>query len=649
MAQNFNEMTKEELEAVLNGDSIALLNTVELNSLRKAAKAAGILTVQYDNMLGIAINNRTYEEIKNSDKYTEEEKALALEARNEYNKELRVNTKNKLYNAEEIMSRAVEVNGQYHFDDLTKGEMDFLLSNGIVRLNELSIGKQYSIGQEPNRDFTKDVAKTSKNLSEDVKKSAEFWGNFKDKKTGLSCIIQALKDNSVKVEAKKGTETVAKIIDHGKQGVNLVEPDKGEKNTVEPYEIYDLIIKKAKVANPKAKIRIKDSVKDPIVRNKILLACAKNNMEPIGNLPEGFNFAILKEIVKDVKDAATINALAEHLDDLSYETMENAAQQSNAAVVQKDKEDDKPTAGIIPVVVNGGNGSNNTETENGDNGSNNAGAGNGGNGGNGSNNASAGNGGNNGASAPIQPPAVIPTPQNTTPTKPVEAPKRPWWKKVRDAVVVGGIAFLGFLGVKNCQGNQKLEKNIKDLQEQVDKKSMEDCDALTNIRNDAYFKGLMDGKKECEDQNKPKPKPQTKPVNRKKTPTPKPVKEDKKSDERNIIINVKEVNVLPSGVAENQKDTVYVPVEKVDTVYVPVEKEEVPVAQPRQEKPKSTVPLEAVNTGIQHEKDYDLNEAVELTSSGKVTETNAKKKKTLDLSNPADFNAVYNSINTKVH
>lgn len=522
MAQNFNEMNKEELEAVLNSDSIVVMNASDLNNLRKAAKAAGLLSVQYDNMLGIAINNRTYEEIKNSDKYSEEEKALALETRNEYNRELRARTKNKLYNAEEIMSRAVENNGQYHFDELTKGEMDFLLANGIVRMSELKIGKQYNLGQQKDRDFSKEISNDAAQLSDDIKKSQEFWRNFNNGNNGITYIVQPLKDNSLKVDAQKENKTVFTGIDHGNKGFDVVKKE----NNAEAYAIYDLIIKKAKTSNPKAKIRIKDNVKDPVLRNKLLIACAKNNMEPIGNLPEGFDFAALKEMVKDAKDIATINALAENLYTMSgIEVVNEKPEKENktaaAAVIMpqatqegktENKEDKNTVAAPIPVVMGGLNNSQSKV--------------------------------NNGTVPPAQP--------KTDEKKPVAAPKRPWWKKVRDAVVVAGIALMGMIGVRSCQNQEKLEKNIKDLQEQVDKKSMTDCDEVSRLinekYNDGYMDGLAQGLKDCEEQNKPQPKP----VVKKKTPVKKtPVKTEPKKEE--IVPKVvKTINVPKFGPVQEE-------------------------------------------------------------------------------------------------
>lgn len=499
MAQNFNEMTKEELEAVLNSDSIIKMNAAELNQLRKAVKAAGLLSVQYDNMLGIAINNRTYEEIKNSNDYTEEEKALALETRNEYNRKLRATTENKLYNIDEIMSRAVKVNGKYHFDELTAGEMDFLIDKKVVRRSELDVGKQYNIGQQENRNFGKEVSKDDSKMSDDVKKSAAFWNNFNQNKSNVKFVVTPLQDNTIKVDAQKDNKTVFSGIDQGNKGFDVI---KKEENS-EPYAIYDLIVKKAKTSNPKAKIRIKDNVKDPVLRNKILIACAKNNMEPIGNLPEGFDFAALKEMVKDAKDIATINALAENLYELSNVEVaqeqekedknrvagavlinQGGNQQSVGTKAPEEKKDSKTT--VVPLVGLGGNG----------------------------------NGGNNGAVPPAAP--------SSSNSKPVEAPKRPWWKKVRDAVVVAGIALLGMIGVRSCQNQERLEKRVKDLQEQVDNKSMTDCDEVSRLinekYNDGYMDGLAQGLKDCEEKDKPQPKPV---VKKRTTPVKKKVVEKK--------------------------------------------------------------------------------------------------------------------------
>lgn len=620
MAQDFNKMSKEELEALLNADSLAQMNRQELNSFRNAVKAAGLLSVQNDSILGIAINNRTYEEIKNSQDYTEEEKALALETREEYNNELRAQIKDEHYNAQEIMSRAVFDNGKYHFTELTKGEMDFLVNNGVIRKSELSLDKTYNIGQESNRNFSKEVVTDTKDLPEDVQKSAEFWNKFNDNKTGISYIIEALKNKSVKVEAKKDNKSVFTGIDHGNQGFDIVK--KGR--SVEPYGIFDLIIKKAKATNPKAKVRIKDNVKDEVTRNKILIACAKNNMEPVGNLPEGFDFAALKDMVKDIKDISVINALAKNLYAAgSFDFVKETPEQENAAVAavvspSAEKQNNNTVVAAIPVATsNQGNIGDNEKPNN--------------------NTVVAAipvatgkqeNIGNN-------------EKQNIEEKAPVEAPKRPWWKKVRDAVVVGGIALLGIIGIRSCQNQERLEKKVKDLQEQVDRKSLEDCDALSAKFAEEYAKGYNDGKKDCEEQNKPKPKP----VVKKQTPVKKVVAP---KAVRNVV-------VLPNDTIKG--DTVYIPGDTIkgepviitDTIRKQVVVEEKVPVQPVAAS-RTNIPLEAVDTSMMHEKDFDLNESVELTAKGEATKDNGKqaKGKTLDLSDPVVFNAVRNNINSNI-
>ena len=747
MAKKFNEMTKEELEAVLNSDSIVLMNAAELNQLRKAAKSAGLLTVQYDNMLGIVINNRTYEEIKNSKNYTKEEKALALEARNEYNKELRTRTYNKLYNAEEIMSRAVEVNGKYHFSELTKGEMDFLMSNGlvrmnelvldknvsekqysakeimsravevngkyhfdnlsqgemdfllnngIIRMNELSLGKQYNIGQQENRNFSKEIVKDNKNLSKDVQKSAEFWNNLNDNSNGVKYVVSALKDNKVKLEVKEGKKSVFTGIDKGNQGFDVVKRD----SSIEPYKIYDLIIKKAKASNPKAKIRIKDNVKDPVARNKILIACAKNNMEPIGNIPEGFDFEALKEVVKDVKDMETINALAENLYTTSdFEVVNepgNQAEQSrtrtgallvNQGNTQEIPENRPNRTGALLVnqgntqeipenrpnrtgtlLVNQGrteeapeNQPNNNRTAvtavpvwlgNGNNGV--PGNGNGGNNGNfanGGNGGNSGNGGNGGNGGFVPP--VVPTASDS---RPVEAPKRPWWKKVRDAVVVGGIALLGFMGVRSCQNQDRLEKKVKDLQEQVDKKSITDCDEVSRLinekYNDGYMAGLAQGKEDCEDQKKPQPTPVKKtPV--KADPVILPGDTIKQPD---VIIPgkvIKEPDVFIPGDTIKQPDVI-IPGDTIKQPDVIISGDTIvaePVVVPQRKVPE--VPEEVpqgentpkVTSDWTHGK-YRVSYNAHSRMAENATAHEAENA-TLDLSNPEDFNQAYASAKDK--
>ena len=593
MAKNFNEMSNSELVAMLNSKDLNKLSSEDLFQLQSAAKAAGILTVQYDNMLSIMRNNRTLAEIQNSNNFTDEEKAFALSTRDEYNNKIFENIKDDKYSAKEIMSRAKEIDGQYHFDELSKGELDFLINNGILRMSELSIGKNYSIGEQKDQNFVED--KNTNNLSDDVQKSYNFWNNFNEANTSYSWDVKPLQDNSLKVEAHKNQQTMFTGIDHGNQGFDVVKKE----NNTEPYAIYDFMIKKAKATNPKAKVRIKDSVKDPVARNKILIACAKNNMEPIGNLPEGFDFEALKEMVKDAKSMDDINALAQNLYTMQdFEIVNDAQekQQTNVvgAAIIPNQEDKENKVGVAPIVA----------------------------------------GGQNQIQAPSNEGNIPSSANQSTEKKEIKSPKRPWWKKVRDALVVGGIALLGLMGIRSCQNQEKLEKRVKDLQEQVDSKAAEDCDALNKIRDDAYFKGLADGKKWCEEENKPKPVVKKKTPSRKTTPVKKtPVKKEPVISQADTVKGP--TVFLPGDVVKGDPIIVDNPIYQQDVVAP---------TMPKQEK-KSGIPLEAIDTSFGHEKDNDLMNAVELDTKGEVTADNDKKKdKTLDLSNPAVFNAYKNSI-----
>lgn len=701
MARNFQKMTKDELALIITDGDFAELNTADLNQLRSAAKQAGILSVQFDNILGLAINNQTYEDIKNSKDYTAEEKAIAFEARNEYNRELRLTMKNKYYNAEEIMSRAVLQDGKYFFpSELTKGEMDFLVKSGALRQSDFGDSKDYKVGQEKesNLDSIKKAiaqdaekrdllarllpslaenaakreaaaakkTEVKKEVSEvapmsaDLQKSYDFWNKFNEKteKTGVKFNIENLSNRSLLVEAEKNGKTMFKGIDHGSKGFDIVKRDK----SAEPYEIFDLLVKKAKTSNPKTKIRIKDNVKDEVMRNKILIACAKNNMTPVGNLPEGFDFEELKALVKEAKTTEEINDLAYNL----YQPGEYAIDAGNSdentngeikvddvrmfgiqpqsgTVVEEDKSNEAPTY----VGLSNTNSGNNPQVPTGNNRNNNRRkttvvpviTGNGGNGGNGnippappSNN---NNGGNN----------------NQQTKQPVIPQKRPLWKKLRDAAVIAGIGLLSLIGVRSCQNQERLEKNVKDLKEQVDKKKITDCEAVQALAANEFDKGYAAGKKDCEDSKKPKP-----PV-RKTTPKKKaPVKADP------IIIpgdTIKGPTVYLPGDTIRQPDVI-IPGKKIqlpDEV-VPSKKVE-PVTPPAKKVKPSGIPLEEVDTSIKHEKDYDLNEALELDAQGKVTaeksrkvadNAEAGKGKTYDASKPEVFNALWQlTQNQKIH
>ncbi len=579
MVQVFENITQAELDNLMSQDVLSM-DVESLNNLRNAAKKAGILTSQYENMLAIAINNRRYEEIQKDDNYSKEEKEFALKIRNEYNKELRSKVSNKLYNAEEILSKAVFKDGAYHFADLSKGEMDFLLDNGLVHPKELNVDASFQLGQIKAEEIPS-VAKDNAQLSDDVKKSQEFWGNFNDKKSALSCMVQALQDNALKVEAKQNKKKVFTGVDHGNKGFDVVHEEK----KVEPYAVFDLIIKKAKMANPNAKIRIKDNIKDEETRNKILIACAKNNMEPIGNLPKDFDFELLKQIAKEAKTTEDINALAKNLygnAPFSVEQkQENKENQAAVAIVPaataENKKDDKDKNNVVAGVV----------------------------------------------------PVAAPTTKKDEKEekKVVVAPKRSWWKKVKDAVVVAGIAVLGFIGVKSCQNQEKLQKNIKDLQEQVDKKSLDDCNELSARFAAEYAQGFEDGKKACEDEKKPQPKKVVRRVSR----APKKVV---------VAHQPQKIQGL------ELMDGVGMPIQPVATAEIPdyVENIDLPKAPEEKVVEKPQPMFGEINTSQQHEEFNSLEGTAERNNQGKLVAEN----KTLDASDPAVFNQMYQkAISTK--
>ena len=154
MVRDFKKMTKDELKAVLTSQELAVMTVAELTRLRKAAQDAGLDDAALKDNLSIAINNRTCEDIQNSDKYTAHEKKLAKNYRDEYNNEIKLAA---------VKRKARMDGGKFIFADLTKGEMDLLMASG-VSMNDI------------------------------VLENAE-------KNEKVSGIVGALKDNAVKREA----------------------------------------------------------------------------------------------------------------------------------------------------------------------------------------------------------------------------------------------------------------------------------------------------------------------------------------------------------------------------------------------------------------------------------------------------------------
>ncbi len=663
MARNFQNMTKEELSLIITEADFAEFTSADLRALNRAAKEAGILTEQFANIIGLASNNKVYEEIKNDKNSSEEDKAVALAARNEYNRKLRQGMKNKYYNAEEILSMAVIQNGKYFFPDkITKGEMDFLVESGALRLSDFGASKDYKVGQEKEsnleaikkaiaqdaekrallaqllpslaenaakREAAAAQAKTPKKetkaetsaMPADLQKSYDFWNKFNEKseKNGVKFDIENVSNRSLIVEAKKDGKTMFKGIDHGTKGFDIVKRDK----SAEPYEIFDLLVKKAKASNPKTKIRIKDNVKDEVLRNKILIACAKNNMMPVGNLPEGFDFEELKALVKDAKTTEDINELASNLYQpqefgIGAEKEDDKGRNFVAPVIlpgkeTKKEEESKPV--VAPVVIPA---QNKSEKDNGRRGgavvapivpSN------------------GGNGGSN-----------IPPSNNDKEKKKSGGAWSRFWNKAKVWVMAGIVAAAGLFGIKSCQNNQD---KMADKIEQISNKSALDCDAVQSLidekYNDGYMDGLQAGKEDCE-KSKQKPVVKKKPVKRKVTPVkPAPV-------------------ILPGDTIKGE--TVYIPGDTIkgEPVYVPgdtikgkpvyVPGDTIPV------KPKvkpSSVPLEEIDGSIKHEKDYDLNDAKDLDAKGNAV-SSKKKGKTSSEGATVNFMDLYNlTKNQKVN
>ena len=388
-------------------------------------------------------------------------------------------------------------------------------------------------------------------------------------------------------------------------------------------------------------------------------------MEPIGNIPEGFDFEALKEVVKDVKDMETINALAENLYTTSdFEVVnepENQAEQSrtrtgallvNQGNTQEIPENRPNRTGAL--LVNQGrteeapeNQPNNNRTAvtavpvwlgNGNNGV--PGNGNGGNNGNFANGGNGGNSGNGGNGGFVPP--VVPTASDS---RPVEAPKRPWWKKVRDAVVVGGIALLGFMGVRSCQNQDRLEKKVKDLQEQVDKKSITDCDEVSRLinekYNDGYMAGLAQGKEDCEKQKKPVSKTPVKKTPVKADPVILPGDTIKQPD---VIIPgkvIKEPDVFIPGDTIKQPDVI-IPGDTIVAEPVVVPQRKVPEVPEEVPQGENTPKVTSDWTHGKYRVSYNAHSRMAENATAHEVE-NA----TLDLSNPEDFNQAYASATDK--
>lgn len=649
MARNFNDMTKEKLISLINSEAeLAQLSSVELSEVRRMAKSAGILNGLIEDNLAIAINNRTYKDIVESKDYTPEEKKLALDARDEYNTEIRVKHNSRNYNAEEIMKRAHLEDGIYHFSSITVGEMNFLIQSGVFTQNQVRVDKEYKVGQEKDQSLAQilqavkqaaekkeaiskpvelknvisekaeesaeirvnegydkpeiknelkpqatKVAASIPSMPTELQKSYDFWNKFNENtpKTGIKYNIENIEDKHLLVEAKKGEKTIFKGIDHGSKGFDILVRDKD----AEPYEMFDILVKKAKASNPKTVIRIKDNVTDPILRNKILIACAKNNMIPVGNLPKGFDFEALKAMVKELRSTEEINDLANtlYVDNSEFslglsepkkkeptQVLTNVV--DNTQEEEKKKDDkDKPVVLAIPVPEN--------KTSAGNGGSINSNNGNvGGNGGNGTN-------------------PKTPNNQPTTPYTPV-APKtslkeegfwKKTWNKSKKWILGGLLVAASFFGIKSCQQQQQMD-NDKDRIENLTHKN----DSLQNVIDlkDKIIADQQIALDDCGKEKKPakvfKKKKVVPPVVVKK---PEPVKQEPVKTEpiKTEPVKVEPVKKEPVKVEPVKKEPVKVEPAKKDPVIVPKKQEPV-IQEPQPSK------LKPINLDIQHGEDNDF-------------------------------------------
>ncbi len=263
---------------------------------------------------------------------------------------------------DEILERAdVGEDGKYYFQSLTEEERNHLRSAGIND-DEIVVDKNYKVGQERDRTFKVNNANGSDEvkkaeLSADLQKSYDFWNKFNEssERTGVSYNVENVENKCLLVEAKKGDKTVFKGIDHGSKGFDVIKKDNSYE---QPFEFFDLLVKKAKTTNPKTVIRIKDNVTDPVLRNKILVACAKNNATPVGNLPKGFDFEELKALVRRTKSPEELNELINGLymgsDEYVFGSSNTAPERSNNqnnAQPDKKEKDNKGKTTIVPVIA----------------------------------------------------------------------------------------------------------------------------------------------------------------------------------------------------------------------------------------------------------------------------------------------------------
>lgn len=123
----------------------------------------------------------------------------------------------------------------------------------------------------------------------------EYWtNNFEDKDKKVDC-IQITADNLLVQIKDKENNLEFKYID-SKNGAKVI----CSEDDVPNYEYFDSLVKRAKEGGFDV-VNIKEGC-TPNFQAKLLLACAKNNIEPIGNIPEDFDFEKYKENMTNLKE-----------------------------------------------------------------------------------------------------------------------------------------------------------------------------------------------------------------------------------------------------------------------------------------------------------------------------------------------------------
>ena len=210
---------------------------------------------------------------------------------------------------EEILKEAKELGGRFIFTELSEEDAK-VLENYHVQYNVLyPLGSSNRVAAPKEQEKAQDFSA----LPSDLKKSYDFWNSLNKteaEKAGSQAVtyqMTNMDNKSLLVEGKRDDKVVFKGVDHGRKGFDIVKTSE-----LPSCEQLDRVVKRAKFLNPKTVIRIKDNVTDPVLRNKMLIACALNNVKPVGNLPENFDFAELRRFVKDT-DAKDYEALSKVL------------------------------------------------------------------------------------------------------------------------------------------------------------------------------------------------------------------------------------------------------------------------------------------------------------------------------------------------